>query len=80
MSATSSELQRTAEQMAQESFEERVDELATLAGDDLDALHDAMQDVRTTPRTAGTPEHIAFTLLAAAWRRVADGRRARTGL
>lgn len=61
--------------MAQESFDEHVDAIVAIARDDLDALHDAMRSIQATATTAGTPEHIAFTLLAAAWRRVADARR-----
>lgn len=76
MSGASSRLERVAERMAREAFEERVQELTTLAEGDLDAVHDAILSVQTKARAAGTPEHIAFTLLAATWKRIADRRRA----
>lgn len=68
-------LQKAAERMAADSFDENVAELAEIAGDDLDAIHEAIEGVRKKAKTAGTPEHISFTLLAAAWRRIADDRR-----
>ena len=71
----SARLQRAAERMANDSFADHVDELVKLADGDLEAIHDAMQGVQGNAKTAGTPEHIAFTLLAASWKRVADGRR-----
>jgi hypothetical protein len=75
--ALSRRLRQVAERMAARSFAENVAELVGLAGDDLDALQEAIREVQSKARTAGTPEHIAFTLLAAAWRRIADDRRTR---
>jgi hypothetical protein len=75
MSAGSVRLQKAAEDMAGESFDRNVDRLTELADGDLDAVHDAIWSVRSRKATAGSPEHIAFTLLAAAWRRIADARR-----
>jgi hypothetical protein len=61
--------------MARETFDDKVDTLVAFAEGDLDAVHDAIQSVQAGARTAGTAEHIAFTLLAATWRRVADERK-----
>ena len=74
MSGLSRRLQQVAERMAADSFEEHVAELVRLAAEDLDAVHEAIQEVQSKAETAGTPEHIAFTLLAAAWRRIAHDR------
>lgn len=71
MSGLSRRLQQVAERMAADSFEEHVAELVRLAAEDLDAVHEAIQEVQSKAETARTPEHIAFTLLAAAWRRIA---------
>ena len=77
MSAVAERLRRAAERMAADAFDERVEELVRLAEGDLDGLHEAMQAVQSKASAAGTPEHIAFTLLAATWRRTADDARAR---
>jgi hypothetical protein len=58
--------------MANESFDANVERLVRIADGDLAAIHGAMQEVRATANAAGSPEHISYALLAAAWRRVAD--------
>lgn len=66
----SQSLQELALKVAKERFDERVQRLVEAADGDAEALTIAARKLAKKARTAGSPEHIAFTYLSAAYRRI----------
>jgi hypothetical protein len=68
--ATAGELRAEALRFANEAFEERVGALVEASRGDADALLAAAESLSSPGTKAGTAEHIAFTYLSAAFKRV----------
>ena len=64
---SSEELRELALALAREGFEPRVGLLVDAAGGDASALTDAAMSLTSRSTKAGTPEHVAFTYLSAAF-------------
>jgi hypothetical protein len=73
--ATSGDLTELALALANEGFETRVGMMVDAAAGDARALSDAAMSLTSRSTKAGTPEHVAFTYLSAAFHRTVLGER-----